>query len=140
MSKQNDTPILEAVTVELDDKQRAAKIKALKGVLIQVGNVLPEFNRAKRALEKLKSKAKGFAKDASIERYEIEEPSRVVIKWSDSKPNSTKAKLLDALNAVLGDMAEAQKFLDELMKATDSEGKTILSLKDRSGYFSIGDR
>lgn len=134
-----DTPEIVAVTV-LDDKQRAAKIKHLKDTLVRIGEGLPELKSAERAMNKLKDAAKGYAKDAGVDRYEIEEPSRVVLKWIEPTPNSTKAQLLEALIVVIGDKAEAQSFFDELMSATDTEGKPILKLSDRSGYFSIGDR
>ena len=130
-----DTPTLEAVTV-IDGKAKAAKIKHLKDAMIEIAPLFAVMRQVKG----LKSKIKGYAQDAGITEYEIEEPNRVVLRYVKGSPNSTKASLMKALIAVLGNEAEAQKFLDELMKATDDDGKTYLSFKDRSGYLNGGER
>lgn len=134
-----DTPELVTKTV-LDSKVKAAKIKHLKDAMIEIA---PLF-KVMREVKALKSRIKGYAVDAGITSYEIEEPNRVVLRFVKGSPNAIKANLLLALTAVLGDEAEAQKFLDELMKVVHSEGKkqgeTVLSFKDRVGYLNVGER
>lgn len=129
-----DTP--EVVAKVPKTKAQAAKIKHLKDAMIEIA---PLFS-VMRQVKALKAAIKGYAVDAGITSYEIEEPNRVVLRFVKGSPNAIKAKLLKALTAVLGDEAEAQKFLDELMRATDDEGKTYLSFKDRTGYLNVGER
>lgn len=133
-----DTPEIKAVVPKT--KAEAAKIKHLKDAMIEIA---PLF-KVMRQVKALKVAIKGYAVDAGITFYEIGEPSRVVLRFVKGSPNATKAKLLLALTVVLGDEAEAQKFLDELMKVVHTEGKkqgeTVLSFKDRAGYLNVGER
>lgn len=133
-----DTPEIAAVVPKT--KAEAAKIKHLKDAMIEIA---PLF-KVMRQVKALKAAIKGYAVDAGITFYEIEEPNRVVLRFVKGSPNATKANLLLALTVVLGDEAEAQKFLDELMKVVHTEGKkqgkTVLSFKDRTGYLNVGER
>lgn len=132
-----DTPTVAKVP---KTKAQAAKIKHLKDAMIELAPLFSVMRRVKA----LKVTIKGYAVEAGVTSYEIEEPNRVVLRFVKGSPNATKAKLLMALTAVLGDEAEAQKFLDELMKVVHTEGKDknkpLLSFKDRTGYLNIGER